>query len=194
MKAFIHNSRYDYSNSYLIGPDGPGDAIVIDPVDLDVALLELIENNRYYVRAVLFTTPRRQTAQGLRTLMRVYDAEIYSSYPRVFQFPGRVIEHGQTLQFPGVTVEAIALEQYSRYSLLFRIGGLLFTGALVSAGLVGERHTDVERHLIAAALREATAALPDETIILPAFGPPSTLGAERRFNLDLAAFSPCEPP
>jgi len=56
---------------------------------------------------------------------------------------------------------------------------------MLSAGLVGEGHPEVERLLIAAALREATASFADTTEILPMTGPPSTLGAERRFNSEL---------
>ena len=184
MKIFIHNSRFDYANSYLVGPEGPGDALLVDPVGLDVPLLEMIENNRYYLRAILLTSPNRRTVEGVRTLKRVYDAEIYSSYPRVLSFASHSIEHPQHLLPAGIELEAVPLEQYSRYSLLYRIDNALFTGTMLSAGLIGEGHPEIERRLISAALREATASFADETEILPMNGPPSTLGAERRFNTE----------
>lgn len=187
MRVFIHNSSYNFANSYIVGPDGPGDALIIDPVGLDVPLLELIENHRYYVRTVLLTTVRQQTVHGVRTLKRVYDAEIYSGYPQVFEFSSRGVERRQTLDLPGVSVEAIPLQHYSRYSLVFRMCGIVFTGIMMSAGLIGERHAEAERLLLAQALRETLTPLPDETVVFPVLGPPSTLGAERRFNADLQA-------
>ncbi len=185
MKVFTHNSRRDRTNSYLVGPDGPGDAVIIDPVELDVPLLNLIENNRYYLRAVLLTTPRPQTVEGLRTIKRVYDAEVLSSYPRIMEFTGKSLERRQKLNVSGLELEAIPLEPYSRFTLVFRIAHLFFSGTMLSAGLIAEDQPEIERLLIAEAFRQILAPLPDTMVVLPALGPPSTLAAERRFNHDL---------
>jgi len=187
MKIFIHNSPRERTNSYVIGPDGPGDALIIDPVELDVPLLNLIENNRYYLRAVLLTTPRPQTVEGLRTIKRVYDAEVFSSYPRIMEFSGKSLERRQKLSVSGLELEAIPLEPYSRFTLVFCIAHLFFSGTMLSAGLIAEHQPEAERLLIAEAFRQIVAPLPDTMVVLPAVGPPSTLAAERRFNHELNA-------
>ena len=49
MRCYINFSLSGFSNTYIVGPDGPGDALIIDPGEMNVKLLNLIENNNFYI-------------------------------------------------------------------------------------------------------------------------------------------------
>ena len=53
MKLFNHFAAVGFSNTYLVGGDNEKDAILIDPGVMDVPLLNLIEDNGYYIRHIL---------------------------------------------------------------------------------------------------------------------------------------------
>ena len=55
MKLFYHFIATGFTNAYLLGPDEPGDAVLIDPGGFDVDLLSLIESHGYYIRSILIT-------------------------------------------------------------------------------------------------------------------------------------------
>ena len=44
MKIYTHFSVMGFSNTYLVGPHGGGEAILIDPGVMDLPLLRLIES------------------------------------------------------------------------------------------------------------------------------------------------------
>ena len=55
MKLFFHFSVSGFSNTYLLGKEDQGDAIIVDPGVMNVPLLNMIEGNGYYVRSILVT-------------------------------------------------------------------------------------------------------------------------------------------
>ena len=76
MKFFSYFSVTGFSNSYIIGPDEGGNAILIDPGIFDVPLLNLIEDNKLYVKYILLTHSHESHISGLKTLLKVYDPKI----------------------------------------------------------------------------------------------------------------------
>ncbi len=178
----VYFSVIHFSNCYVLGPREGGEAVLIDPGIFDEGLLELIEEHGFYVRHVLITHNHRSHVNGVKTLLKIYDALTYSLDPQLLDFPAERI-HGQSrLELGRFQVEVLETPGHSNDSVCYRVGRMLFTGDTLSAGSVGETATSYERALLLSSIRNRILRLPGEHFVFPGHGPPTTLSAEREFN------------
>jgi hydroxyacylglutathione hydrolase len=185
MKIYQHYSLYGFSNVYLVGNDETKEAMVIDPAEMNAALLGHIEKNGYALKSVFVTHSHAHHVRGLKTLLKIYDAEIYAANASVAGFPCTPMRDGESVSTCGFTVDAFSVPGHSPDSLVFRIGGILFTGDALHAGLIGKTLSSYNAVTLADRLKSKILDQADEFIILPGHGPPSTVGTERRFNVGL---------
>ena len=186
MKLYFHFAVVGFANTYLIGPPDGGDAILVDPGIMDKELLTLIENNRYYVKTILVTHHHNSHVKGIRTLKKIYDADIYSFSPYILDFPSIPIKDGDKFNAASdIEVEVIEVPGHSSDSLVYHIGGMVFTGDVLAAGRAGNTKNSFSRALLLRSIDEKLFNLPDTTLVLPGHGPPSTLKAEKMFNPDI---------
>ncbi len=184
MKLLSHFPAIGVSNTYIIGPVNGGQAILVDPGRFDVTLLELIENNDFYITTVLITHDHDNHTKGLKTLMKVYDAEIIAGNKRIYDFESKPVIGGMRINASGFTVEVIDVEGHSTDSRVFKIGAYLFTGDVLSAGRVGSSLTSDTRKLLLQSTHSKIISLREDLLILPGHGPPTTISAEKRWNPD----------
>jgi hydroxyacylglutathione hydrolase len=182
MRFYSLFSRTGFSNTYLIGPALGGDAVLIDPGAFDAQLLQAIESNGLYVRSILVTHAHNAHIKGIRGVLRVYDAAIYSNQPSVLEFPARRIRDGDRLALGGFTVQVIETPGHSIDSLSFLVGHLLFTGDTLTAGGIGSTRDGYARGLLLETVRRKLLSLGDETLVFPGHGPPSKVGIEKLYN------------
>jgi hydroxyacylglutathione hydrolase len=175
-------STIGFSNAYLLGPRGGGDALIIDPGEFDAAMLQAIESNRLRLRWILVTHTHRAHVAGLRGLLRVYAPEIYCNQPSALEAPARHVQDGGRLDLGEMAVEVIELPGHSIDSVCFLIGGMLFSGDTLSAGGIGRARDVYAQELLVAGIRRRLLALDDDVLLFPGHGPPSLIGIERRFN------------
>jgi hydroxyacylglutathione hydrolase len=185
MKIYHHYSLYGFSNVYLVGNDDTKEALVIDPAEMNAALLNHIEKNDYELRAVFITHNHAHHVRGLKTLLKIYDVQVYSANASVAGFPCRALRDAESVSAAGLTVDVFSVPGHSPDSLIFRIGGTLFTGDALHAGLIGKTLSSYNAVTLADRLKAKILEQPDEYIILPGHGPPSTVGTERNFNVGL---------
>lgn len=185
MKLFFHFAVTGFSNTYLIGPEEGGDALLIDPGVMDTTLLKLIESNHYYVRHILVTHSHESHTKGITTLLKIYDATIHAKEPSLYTFPTSIVDDHEEYHLSGMKVQAIDIKGHTHDHILYRIGNMLFTGDILSAGRTGNSEGAIERAVMLESIRERILTLPDYLLIFPGHGPPSTLGTERRFNPEL---------
>jgi len=182
MRLFSLFSRLGFSNSYLIGEDTGGDAVLVDPGVFDAALLQAIESNGLYVRSILVTHAHNAHIRGIRGILRVYDAAIYANKPSVLELPATHIEEGNELVLGGLSVRVIETPGHSIDSLSFLVGTMLFTGDALSAGAIGTTRDGYARGLLLDTVRRKLLSLGDEVLLFPGHGPPSKLGIEKLYN------------
>src|SRR6056297_2517545 len=174
MKLYFHFAVVGFANTYLIGPNGGGDAIIVDPGIMDKELLTLIEGNKYTVRTILVTHHHNSHVKGIRTLKKIYDADIYAFSPYILDFPSIPIkDEDKFTAASGIEVEVIEVPGHSSDSLIYHIGR------------VGNTKNSFSRALLLRSISEKLFSLPDTTLVLPGHGPPSSLKAEKMFNPDL---------
>ena len=182
MKFFSLFSRIGFSNTYLLGPDGGGDAVLIDPGVFDAQLLQAVEGNHLYVRSILVTHAHNAHINGIRSLLKVYKAVIYANQPSVLDVPARHIQEGEVLPLGEFRVRVIETPGHSIDSLSFLVGHMLFTGDALSAGGIGTTRDGYARGLLLETVRRKMLSLGDEVLLFPGHGPPSKIGIEKLYN------------
>lgn len=182
MKLFSHFAVIGFSNTYLLGPDTGGDAIIVDPGVMDIEVLNLIEGNKFYVRHILVTTPHEAHVQGLKTILKIYDATVYSGTTMVFEFPCTQVRDGDSIDLAGFHVEIYNVSGHTQDSIVYRVEDALFTGDALGAGRLGDSPNAYAREILKSTILEKFFSLPDNLLVFPGHGPPSTLEAERSFN------------
>jgi len=182
MKLFLHFAVVGFSNTYLLGPDEGGDALLIDPAVMDIQLLRLIEGNRYFIRHVLLTHNHDAHTDGLRTLRKIYDFDIYCGSSPKAPRESRKLRDGEPLRLGEITVDPILVAGHSPDSFVYKIGNMLFTGDALLAGKVGATPSFEARSHLLDALHNKVASQTGDLLVFPGHGPPSTMEAERRFN------------
>jgi glyoxylase-like metal-dependent hydrolase (beta-lactamase superfamily II) len=193
VKIYFHFCLYGFSNCYVIGSDDPEasdaqrSALVVDPGCMDEKIIDFIERNNYTVRGILITHDHMNHVHGLKTLKRIYDAEVFAVDPTVCEQRATVVHDGETLDLSPFSVEVYSVPGHSADSAVYRIERLLFTGDVLTAGLVGTTVSSYGRAVQSAAIRSKILSLPGDFVVLAGHGPPSTLEAERRFNAGLEA-------
>jgi len=190
MKLFFQYCSYGFSNSYIIGMDNAGidqqnAAIIVDPGSIENITLETIEHNNLDLKAVLVTHDHLAHVRGLRTLKRIYNAEVFAVNQNILDHRTAMVKDGDIIIVGGFTVEVISIPGHSSDSVVYRIDNLLFTGDVLTAGLVGRTASAYGAATQMNKLRSRLISLPGDYIVLPGHGPPSTLEAERRFNMDI---------
>ncbi|MDR2729371.1 MAG: MBL fold metallo-hydrolase [Treponema sp.] len=187
MKLFFHYCSYGFSNCYILGaensPKGQQNvAIIIDPGSMENVTLETIEDNNFDLKAVLITHEHVNHVQGLRTLKRIYNAGVIAVNQNIMDHKTTRVKDGDKLVIGGFTAEVISIPGHSSDSVVYKIGDLLFTGDVLTAGLVGSTASAYGMATQMNKLRSRVLSLPGDYVVLPGHGPPSTLEAERRFN------------
>ena len=200
MRIHYHYCRWGFSNCYILGPDSDKeashpreashqkDAIMIDPGDMEPNLLNIIEDNDYTLKGVFITHDHPSHVKGLATIMRIYNTEIYAINPVIREHRANLVRDGDVVNIGPFRVEVIAIPGHSADSAVYKIERILFTGDTLSAGLVGSTASSYAAATQVNTLRSKLLSLPGDYTILPGQGPPTTLKAERRFNLGLNSF------
>jgi glyoxylase-like metal-dependent hydrolase (beta-lactamase superfamily II) len=214
MKILVHYCRPSFTNCYVLGadrgisaelpaispggetggePPSPGsggnrDALIVDPGDMDKEILEYIESNDYWLRAVLITHDHPGHVRGLRTLQRIYDVDIYAVNHLIMDRKTTVVKDGDALEIGPFTVEVISVPGHSADSVVYKVGRFLFTGDALTAGLVGSASSSYGAAHQMSAIRGKILSMPGNLAILPGHGPPTNLEAERQFNAGVQLF------
>jgi len=190
MKLFFQYCSYGFSNCYILGTENAGNnqqnaAIIVDPGSMEKVTLETIENNNFDLKAVLITHEHLAHVRGLRTLKKIYDVEVFAVNQSILNHKTAMVKDGDIIVVGDFQIEVISIPGHSSDSVVYRIDNLLFTGDVLTAGLVGRTASAYGAATQMNKLRSRLLSLPGDYAVLPGHGPPSTLEAERRFNTDI---------
>jgi len=190
MKLYFQYCSYGFSNCYILGAESPikgqpDVAIIIDPGSMEKNILDTIELNNFDLKAALITHDHLNHVQGLRTLNRIYNVGVVAVNQNIMDQKVTRIKDGDKLIISGFTIDVISIPGHSSDSVVYKIGDFLFTGDVLTAGLVGDTASAYGAATQMNKLRSRLLSLPGDYVVLPGHGPPSTLEAERRFNVDI---------
>ncbi len=183
MNLFTIFQPYEVTNTYLLNQEGESNAVLIDPGRFDLNLLNLVEEHNFYISHVLLTHSHINHTRGIPTIMKVYDAEIYSMKSSIHGFKTHLITGDTTFSLPGMEVRAVSVPGHSEDSVIYIIENMLFTGDTLMAGYTGQTAGLSEQKAMTALIRKKIFSLEGEYLLLPGHGSPSTLSAEKKSNL-----------
>jgi glyoxylase-like metal-dependent hydrolase (beta-lactamase superfamily II) len=183
VRIFFHYCLPGFTNCYCIAPnkDQPrsDEALLIDPGSMDKDLLNLIEQHNFRLRGVLLTHSHEHHTQGLKTLRKIYQVPVYAVKE---QIADTMVHDGEQLEVGPFIVRIMLVPGHAADCAAYLIENIIFTGDALTAGLTGSTISPYGAKLQMAALQSKLFSLPDEIVLMPGHGPPSTVESERRFN------------
>ena len=185
MRLYYHLSLPYLSNTYLIGHKSGGAAIIIDPGVMDVQLLELVEKHNYYINSILITNADIAHTNGIKTILKIYNAKIYSGNRNINELESKTVNDGETINLEGFQIEIFGAQGYSRESVMYKINNCLFTGDALTAGMIGHVENTFSKAMLITKIKETFENIKDDTIIFPGYGPPTTKRLEKEFNQNI---------
>lgn len=196
MRIYQHFSAVGFCNTYLIGKEDGSDAILIDPGQVDNDLITLIESHHFNIRTVLLTHRHESHSKGVKTLLKIYNPNIFAFASSVYDFPVIALEDRmynkltlKELEFKfdcnGIEVEAIHLPGHCIDSIVWKMDHALFTGDTLLAGKIGSTPGYMERSLLVNSINTKLMSLNDNFLVFPGHGAPTTILCEKLFNHDL---------
>ncbi len=186
MRLYYHLVYPHLSNTYLVVSETTKEGLLIDPGSLDLHLVETIEKNGYSIAGVLTTLHSPPYTDGLPTLMRVYPSvQVFSAEKILYNCSCISIQDGDVLDLAGFKVEVIGMPAYAREAVWYKIGSIVFTGAVLTTGMLGPTTNLYVRALLIGRIRQYFTQWEPETLLFPGYGPPTKAGLELRFNADL---------
>jgi len=184
MKIYQHYSIFGFANSYIVGNEDAGKALVVDPAELSPTMIEKIEQHHFDLSGILITHNHIHHINGLSTIMKIYSPTIYASNARLLGFQCRKVKDGDVFMEAGYEIKAIAVPGHSQDSIVYVRGGrVLFTGDAHHAGLIGKTNSTFNANALIARIRQKLFSLPGNTVIFPGHGPPSTIATEKKANI-----------
>lgn len=107
----------------------------------------------------------------------------------------RVVDDGERLDLAGLAIDVHAIPGHSSGHVVFVLRGetppVVFAGdVLFREGIGRTDFPDGDFAALAAGIRRHLYALPDDTIVFPGHGPPTTVGHEKRHNPFVPAARP----
>ena len=185
MKIYQHYSVYGFSNGYVVCNEESMEALLVDPGEVTTTMIDQIENKAYSLKAALITHSHIHHCRGLKALMRIYDPVVYASNTKLFNIACKKPQDQQVFQEASFSIRAIAVPGHSQDSIVYDIDGCLFTGDAFHAGIIGKTTSAFNAKALYERLNLKLEHYPDDSLVFPGHGPPSTLGTEKKFNLGL---------
>ncbi len=189
------------NNCYLIGDEGSGEIMIIDPGDEPDRILDLVEEDRYKVKYIVFThahfdhvaaVTEIKEATGAQIVLHRDDLELYDNaqtQARVWGFeidplpkPDVLVAEGDQIEVGALSFQVLHTPGHSRGGICLFGKGVVVTGDTLFAGSVGR--TDLHGGDMGQLKQSFNRLmrLPDTTRVLPGHGPESTIVKEQTGN------------
>ncbi|MBQ6566838.1 MAG: MBL fold metallo-hydrolase [Treponema sp.] len=187
MKIYFNLCLEGFTNCYVVVNDDPKvmEALIIDPGKISSEIINQIERGRYELTAVLITHNHTNHVKGLSTLKKIYSPYVYAADYDVGGGKSVVLRGNGEMEVAGLNVKYYSVPGHSSDSMVYRIGNVLFTGDTLTSGIIGETTSKYSNRLLMDNIIEKIYSQADATVLMPGHGPPSTIGGEKQFNLDI---------
>ena len=185
MKIYLHVGLEGFTNSYVVVNEQTNEALIIDIEKVTKMLISQIEDKRLKICAVLITHNHKKHVSGLKTLRKIYNFKTYAADYEIDGEESMILKGDGLIRLAGMNINYFSLPGHSSDSIIYKIGGTLFTGDALSNGMIGKTTSIYARQMLIRNLNEKVMSQSDNTALLPGHGPPTTVGAERKYNQDL---------
>lgn len=185
-----HSQAPHPSNGYVFSLDAGKRAALVDPAGIPEHLLRILREGAYHLQYILVTHKHADHCDAVadvaaafpeaRITMHALDAPALGS----LRSRALLVRDGEELPFGNdVRIRALHTPGHTDGSVSYLMQSTLFTGDMLFAGSVGGAFGDVTGYAdILNSIRSKIFTLPDETVVMPGHGPPTTLAQERAHN------------
>ena len=184
MKIYFHLNVGGFSNTYVVVNEKTREAIIIDPGKLTETIIQQIEDNHLNLVGILITHNHGSHVHGLKTLLKIYSPKIYGADWEIAGLKTNVITGDGTIRIAGLNVKYMNLPGHTSDSMIYNIGNAIFTGDTISAGKIGSTNSSYSKHLLQHNIQQKIMSQQENIVLFPGHGPPTTVGAEKKFNKD----------
>ncbi len=186
MKVYVHINRIvtGYSNTYIVANEKTNEAILIDPGKITARFIETIESKNLNLSGILITHNHATHVQGIETLDKIYSTKIYAADYEISGIKTTILNGDGKIKIAGLTVNYYSLPGHSADSMIYKIGNIIFTGDTIFAGKIGTTNSSYSKHVLRLNIESKIFSQVDNTILMPSHGPPTTVAAEKLFNLN----------
>jgi glyoxylase-like metal-dependent hydrolase (beta-lactamase superfamily II) len=178
------------SNGYVFVHEASKTAALVDPAGASAAYLPAIVNSPYRLQYILITHKHADHCDATADVARAFPQAKIVMHRADSGAIGNLaaaalpIADGDELPFAeGLSIRLIHTPGHTDGSSCFLIRSNLFSGDTLFAGSIGGAFGDTTGYGdILSSIRTRIFTLPDETVVLPGHGPPTTVGEEKAHN------------
>ncbi|QDS98436.1 MBL fold metallo-hydrolase [Adhaeretor mobilis] len=207
LKFLTVTSQLFEENCYVVYREGSSACVVVDPGLEPDRIIAAIEEAKLVPEAILLTHGHADHIAGNAVMKEHWPelpliigegdapklldpvANLSEGFGVGFTSPpaDRTVVESETLEFDGVVWTVLETPGHSSGHVVFVAKGaspmLLLGGDVLFAGSVGRTDfPDSNPAALFSSIREKLYPLPDESLVLPGHGPPTTIGREKRTN------------
>ena len=191
-----------FSNCYIVWDDSVKQGVIIDPGEDAQTILERIKELGIEIKYILATHGHFDHVGAVAPLKRELKVEFLAHKDDFFFIedgenaarrwgfmieqppkPDRFIEEGDTIEVGAFELEVLHTPGHSPGGVSFLYTGIVFCGDTLFQGNIGRtdfRMSSFEE--LAKSIKTRLYTLPDDTVVYTGHGPPTTIGAEKKFN------------
>jgi hydroxyacylglutathione hydrolase len=178
------------SNGYVFFLEGGERAALVDPAGIPRNLLRVLRDGKYHLEYILVTHKHADHCDATADIAAAFpDAKIVMHELDVHAIGALGaksvrVHDGEELPFgDDVKIRMLHTPGHTDGSSSFLFKSALFTGDTLFAGSVGGAYGDRSTYAdILHSVQTKMFTLPDETVIMPGHGPPSTIALEKAHN------------
>ncbi|MER3415546.1 MAG: MBL fold metallo-hydrolase [Gemmataceae bacterium] len=197
-------------NSYVLWRLGSAQALIVDPGLEPDRIVSFLQRHRLHAQLILNThghgdhiagnealklrDPQALLIIGAREASMLTDP--HRNLSAMFGMPvtsppaDHLVGEGDTVEFDGLVFEVLEIPGHTPGHVVYlcRQAGLAFVGDVLFAGSIGRYDfPGGDGEALVRGIRTKLLCLPDETLVYPGHGPPTTIGEERATNPFLIA-------
>jgi len=192
------------ANCYIVGSSATKQGLIIDPGAEADTILETVQQTGLSISVIVITHAHIDHVGALREVQEktsaqfaIHEAEkglLLSGPMRMLTSlgispvkspprPDRMLRDGDRIGVGDLSFEVLHTPGHSAGGICLAGHGVVFSGdTLFNLGIGRTDFPGMSYERLMTSIREKLLVLPDETIVYPGHGPPTTIGDERRGN------------
>jgi len=178
------------SNGYVFFLDGGKRAALVDPAGIPQNLLRILRDGAYHLQYILVTHKHADHCDATGTVSQAFPqaqivmhkADVHAIGPLASK--ALLVRDNEELPFgDDVRIRMLHTPGHTDGSSSYVFRSTVFTGDTLFAGSVGGAYGDASTYDdILNSVRSKLFTLPDETVVMPGHGPPTTIELEKAHN------------